>query len=106
MAKKLFVGNLPYTATSDELKELFSQVGAVETATVVTDKFTGRSRGFGFVEMGNDDEANKAIETLNGQDLGGRNIMVNEARPREERPAGGGDRRGGFRSDRPRRNEY
>ena len=108
MAKKLFVGNLPYTATSDELKELFSQVGAVATATVVTDKFTGRSRGFGFVEMENDADADKAIETLNGQDMGGRNIMVNEARPMGERPARGGsdDRRGGFRSDRPRRNEY
>jgi RNA recognition motif-containing protein len=102
MAKKLFVGNLPYTATSDELKELFSQVGAVESATVVTDKFTGRSRGFGFVEM-SDADADKAIETLNGSDMGGRNIMVNEARPMGERPAGG---RGGFRSDRPRRNDY
>ena len=107
MAKKLFVGNLPYSATSDELKELFSQVGAVATATVVSDKFTGRSRGFGFVEMENDADADKAIETLNGSDMGGRNIMVNEARPMGERPArGGDDRRGGFRSDRPRRNEY
>lgn len=106
MAKKLFVGNLPYTATSDELKELFSQVGAVESATVVSDKFTGRSRGFGFVEM-SDADADKAIETLNGSDLGGRNIMVNEARPMGERPArGGDDRRGGFRSDRPRRSDY
>ncbi len=86
MAKKLFVGGLPFATTSDELGQLFSQVGEVSSANVITDRMTGRSRGFGFVEMVNDDDATKAVEKLNGSDVGGRNIVVNEARPREERP--------------------
>ena len=85
MAKKLYVGNLPYEATEDELKTIFGQAGAVETANIITDKFSGRSKGFGFVEMSDDKEAQKAIETLNGTEIGGRSIVVNEARPMEER---------------------
>lgn len=97
MAKRLFVGNLPYTTTDDQLKELFSQAGTVESANVVTDKFSGRSRGFGFVEMSSDEEAQKAVEQLNSTQMEGRSIVVNEARPREERPARGGF--GGRRED-------
>ena len=85
MAKKLYVGNLPYEATEDELKNIFAQAGAVETANIITDKFSGRSKGFGFIEMSDDAEAQKAIETLNGTEIGGRSIVVNEARPMEER---------------------
>ena len=87
MAKKLYVGGLPYSTTADELKAHFSQAGAVEDATVITDKMTGRSRGFGFVTMTNDDEADAAVSKLDGSDMGGRKIMVNEARPMAERPA-------------------
>ena len=91
MSKRLFVGNLPFQTTEDELREAFSKVGAVESAAVITDKFSGRSRGFGFVEMTNDAEADKAVETLNGFDLGGRQIVVNEARPmRQDGGFGGG----------------
>ncbi len=97
MAKKLYVGGLPYSTTQDELKELFSQSGAVESATIITDKMTGRSRGFGFVEMTNDEEADKAIETWNGKDFGGRTLTVNEAKPMGDRPA---RREGGFRGGR------
>ena len=89
MAKRLYVGNLPYEATDDKLKELFGQAGTVESANVIIDKFSGRSKGFGFVEMSTDEEAQKAIETLNGQDLGGRSIVVNEARPMTERSRSG-----------------
>ncbi len=94
MAKKLYVGGLPYTTTEDTLKETFSQAGTVETATVIIDKMSGRSKGFGFVEMATEEEAQKAIELLNGKDLEGRNITVNEARPMEARPRTGGA--GGF----------
>lgn len=97
MAKKLYIGGLPYTTTADELKAFFAQAGVVEDATVITDKMTGRSRGFGFVTMPNDDEADQAISKFDGSDMGGRKIMVNEARPMAERPQGGA-RRGGFRS--------
>ncbi len=90
MSTKLFVGNLSFRTTSDELRELFSQAGAVESASVVEDRDTGRSRGFGFVEMTNPDEATAAIEQFNGKDFGGRNLTVNEARPREDRGGGGG----------------
>ncbi|OGY26025.1 MAG: RNA-binding protein [Candidatus Woykebacteria bacterium RBG_16_44_10] len=86
MGKKLFVGGLPYATTGSELEELFGQVGKVESADVITDRNTGRSRGFGFVEMASDDDAAKAIEKLNGNEVGGRNIVVAEARPREEQP--------------------
>lgn len=86
MGKKLFVGGLPYATSSSELEELFGKVGRVESATVITDRNTGRSRGFGFVEMANEDDAAKAIEKLNGNEVGGRNIVVAEARPREDQP--------------------
>jgi RNA recognition motif-containing protein len=86
MAKKLYVGNLSYEATSEGLKELFSQAGNVESAVVITDKISGRSKGFGFVEMSTEDEAQKAIEMLNGKEFEGRALKVNEARPMEERP--------------------
>ena len=89
MAKKLFVGGLPYSVTSDELKQHFSQAGNVASAQVITDKFSGRSKGFGFVEFENDADADKAIETLNQTDMGGRNIVVSEARPKTQRPQGG-----------------
>jgi len=97
MAKRLFIGGLPYTTTSEELKEMFSKIGEVTSADVITDKFTNQGKGFGFVEFADDANADKAIKELNGTELGGRKIVVNEARPREERPAGGGgyDRGGG-----------
>lgn len=85
MAKKLYVGNLPFSTTDEELKDKFSEVGSVESAKIITDKFSGRSKGFGFVEMSNDEEAAKAIETFNGSQFGERTIVVNEARPMEER---------------------
>ncbi|KKU04081.1 MAG: Glycine-rich RNA-binding protein 8 [Candidatus Woesebacteria bacterium GW2011_GWC2_47_16] len=81
MATKLFVGNLEYTVTGDDLKEAFSQAGTVVDAVVITDKMTGRSRGFGFVEMSSDEESKAAIEKVNGMDVKGRKINVNEARP-------------------------
>lgn len=103
MAKKLFVGSLPWATTGDDLQALFSQHGSVTSATVVMDKMTGRSRGFGFVEFENDAEAEAAIAALNGHDLDGRQITVNEARPMEDRPprrsfggGGGGGGRGGY----------
>lgn len=91
MAKRLYVGNLPYTTNESELKDMFAAAGTVSSATVITDKFSGRSKGFGFVEMSSDAEADAAIEKLNGMDMGGRKLTVNEARPREE---GGGGGRG------------
>jgi RNA recognition motif-containing protein len=97
---KIFVGSLPYTTTSDELKAMFAAFGEVATASVVMDKFTGRSRGFGFVEMPNDEEAKAAIEKLNGSDLDGRNLAVSVARPREERPSNDFRPRNNFRDDR------
>ncbi|MBM4264629.1 MAG: RNA-binding protein [Deltaproteobacteria bacterium] len=100
MSSKIYVGGLPYATTDAQLQDLFSQHGQVESARVITDKFTGRSRGFGFVEMTNSDDAQKAIQALNGTDFEGRNLTVNEARPQERRSGGGfgdrgGDRRGG-----------
>jgi cold-inducible RNA-binding protein len=85
MATNLYIGNLPYSVTSDQLKDLFSQAGNVVSATVITDRQTNRSKGFGFVEMGNEEEAKKAIEIYNGKDIEGRSVVVNEARPREPR---------------------
>jgi len=85
MQNKLYVGSLPYSTTDDELRETFAQVGEVTSATVVTDRETGRSRGFGFVEMASAEDAQKAIDKLHGSDMGGRNLTVNIARPREER---------------------
>jgi len=81
MAKKLFVGNLPYTTTGDDLKAQFGQAGTVSDAVVISDKFSGRSKGFGFVEFDSDEEADKAIEMFNGKDMEGRPLTVNEARP-------------------------
>jgi RNA recognition motif-containing protein len=92
----IYVGNLSYDTTSDELRDTFASYGEVSSASVVSDKFTGRSRGFGFVEMPDDGEARAAIEGLNGTDLHGRPLTVNEARPRPERSGGGGGGRGGY----------
>lgn len=97
MAKKLYVGGLSYSTTDGALKEAFAAAGTVESATVIIDKMSGRSKGFGFVEMATDAEAERAIEMWNGKELDGRNITVNEARPMEPRPRPGG---GGFNRDR------
>lgn len=94
MGKKLYVGNLPYSVDSSELEQMFSAHGTVTSAQIITDRETGRSKGFGFVEMANDQEAEAAINAMNGQDNGGRPLTVNEAKPREDRGGGGG--RGGF----------
>ena len=83
---KIYAGNLSYSATDEDLRAAFSQFGTVDSADVIMDRATGRSKGFGFVEMGNDDEAKAAIQGLNGKDLDGRSMNVNEARPRTERP--------------------
>jgi RNA recognition motif-containing protein len=98
MAKNIYVGNLPWAATADDLLQLFQEHGRVARAQVITDRETGRSRGFGFVEMSDDAEALKAIEALNGADYQGRPLTVNEAKPREDRGGGGGARgsRGGY----------
>ena len=90
MSKKLYVGNLPYDTGETQLQDLFAQAGAVESVKVMRDMATGRARGFAFVEMSSDDEAQTAISQLNGQDLGGRALTVNEARPKTEGSFGGG----------------
>ncbi len=95
MGKKLYVGNLGYGVSSTDLEGLLSAFGAVRSAEVISDRDTGRSKGFGFVEMGNDQEAQAAIEGLNGKDHDGRPLTVNEAKPREERRGGGGGGGGG-----------
>jgi RNA recognition motif-containing protein len=94
MGKKLYVGNLPYSVTDSDLQQLFEAYGAVQSAQVIMDRDTGRSKGFGFVEMGSDAEAQAAIAGLNGKDSGGRSLTVNEARPKEG--GGGGGGRGGY----------
>jgi RNA recognition motif-containing protein len=99
MSIKLYVGNLSFQTSSDDLRDLFAQAGTVETANVVEDRDTGRSRGFGFVEMANKEEGEAAIAQFNGKEFNGRNLTVNEARPREDRGGrggGGGGGRGGF----------
>lgn len=103
MGNKLYVGNLPYTVRDDDLQQAFGAFGQVNSAKVMMERDTGRSKGFGFVEMGSDAEAQSAIEGMNGQSLGGRSLVVNEARPMEPRPPrsggggfGGGRREGGF----------
>jgi cold-inducible RNA-binding protein len=102
MAKKLYVGGLPYSTTDTELKDAFAQSGSVVSAVIIMDKMSGRSKGFGFVEMSSDEEAQKAIEMWNGKEFGGRTLTVNEARPMEERPrrdfrgGGGGGGGGGY----------
>ena len=97
MGKKLYVGNLPYSVRDGDLEQAFGQFGSVTSAKVMMERDTGRSKGFGFVEMGSDDEAQSAINGMNGQPLGGRSVVVNEARPMEERPprSGGGGFGGG-----------
>ena len=98
MGKRLYVGGLPYSTTEDELRGSFADAGAVESAKIIMDKMTGRSKGFGFVEMATGEEAAKAIELWNGKELGGRTLTVNEARPMEERaPRSGGQSSGGYR---------
>lgn len=104
MGSKLYVGNLSYNTNSSDLEQLFGQHGTVQSAEVIADRDTGRSKGFGFVQMGSDDEAQAAIGALNGHEHDGRALTVNEAKPREDRPrtggggggGGGGPRRGGF----------
>src|SRR5881396_3432194 len=100
MAAKLFVGNLSFQATEEDLRELFAQSGTVESVRIVTDQFTGRPRGFGFVEMSTKEEATKAIEMLNGRLFRDRNLVVDEARPQAQRGGGGGGGGGGPRGDR------
>ncbi len=95
MNKKLYVGGLAYSVTDEQLRQLFAPHGTVESAKVVTDRDTDRSRGFGFVEMGTQAEAEKAIEALNGTTMEGRSLTVNMSKPREDRPRGGGGNRGG-----------
>ena len=101
MGNKLYVGNLSFNTTEIAIQDLFSQCGSVSEVMLMQDKFTGRSRGFAFVTMGSDAEAQAAVETFHGKDLDGRALTVNEARPREDRPPGGGG--GGGRFDGPRR---
>ena len=96
MAMKLYVGNLSYNVSSSDLEQLFAQYGAVRSAQVISDRDTGRSKGFGFVEMADDNAARQAIEALNEKDHDGRPLTVNEARPREDRGGGGGGGRGGY----------
>jgi RNA recognition motif-containing protein len=95
MGKKLYVGNLPYTATEDDIRDLFAEAGEIEDVAVITDRDTGRSKGFGFVEMATDEGAQAAITKFNGYNLNDRPLTVNEARPREERSGGGGGYGGG-----------
>lgn len=97
MESKLYVGNLPYDVTEDDLRGLFAQAGEVKEVALITDRATGRSKGFGFVEMATQADAEKAIQTLNNHDLGGRALKVSMARPREERGGGAGYRGGGGR---------
>jgi RNA recognition motif-containing protein len=97
MGSKIYVGNLPFSATSESLNEMFASFGNVDSSKIVTDRDTGRSKGFGFVEMSDSSEADAAIEKLNGADFGGRSLTVNEARPMEPRTGGFGGGRGGDR---------
>src|ERR687888_1379492 len=95
MGRRLYVGNLPYSATEDQLTELFSRAGKVDSVNVMRDQATGRARGFAFVEMGSDEDAQNAIQKLNNYSFGGRNLTVNEARPKERTGGGGGGFGGG-----------
>ena len=102
MGRRLYVGNLPYTTGEAELQELFSKAGTVESVRVMRDAATGRARGFAFVEMSTDEEAQKAIDALNSHEFGGRNLTVNEARPKPARSGGGSGGYGGGQSQRRR----
>ncbi len=109
MAKKLYVGGLPYSTNEQALREAFSQAGTVESATIIIDRMSGRSKGFGFVEMASDEEAQAAIDMWNGKEFEGRTLTVNEARPMEARPprtGGGGFNRGGRDGGGGRRNDW
>ena len=107
MATKLYVGGLPYSTQEDALKELFAQAGNVVSAVIIMDKMSGRSKGFGFVEMSSQDEASKAISMFNDQEFEGRKLTVNEARPMEARPPrSGGNDRGGYGGGNGGRREY
>jgi RNA recognition motif-containing protein len=97
MGKKLYVGNLSYNVNNGELEQMFAPHGTVESASIITDRDTGRSKGFGFVEMGTDQQAQSAIDALHGKEIGGRSLTVNEARPREDRGGFGGGGGGGRR---------
>lgn len=97
---KLYVGNLPYTTSNQDLQDMFAKFGAVVSAMIITDRYSGRSKGFGFVEMENDEEAQKGIAEINGTQMDGRTVVVSVARPREERPQGSGGGFGGGRDDR------
>src|SRR3989338_10637969 len=108
MATKLFVGKLPYSTTDQQLSDLFSKAGKVVSAKVISDKYSGQSRGFGFVEMSSEEEAKKAVTEFNNYNLDGRTIVVNEARPQEERPPQrfGGSHSGGFQNRGNRSGSY
>ena len=95
MSTKLYVGNLSFNTSTQELEQMFGEVGTVESANIIEDRETGRSRGFAFVEMSSKEEAQNAISTLNGKEIDGRQLTVNEAKPREDRGGGGGGNRGG-----------
>lgn len=86
MAKRLYVGGLPYSSTEDDIKQSFSEAGSVVSVAIISDRMTGRSKGFGFVEMSTDEEGDKAIDMFHGKDFGGRTLTVNEAKPKEDRP--------------------
>jgi len=96
MGKKLYVGNLSFNSSEQDLEDVFAEIGTVESVNIIEDRDTGRSRGFGFVEMSNDAEAQTAITELDGKEVDGRNLKVNEAKPRENRGGGGGGGRGGY----------
>lgn len=96
MNKKLYVGSLPYSVTEDQLRDLFAPFGNIESCRIISDKFSGQSKGFGFVEMASEEEAQKAMEGVNGREMGGRTLVVNEARPEERRSFGGGGGGGGY----------
>lgn len=97
MAKKLYVGNLSYNSTAEQIRTLFAQAGEITDVAIITDRETGRSKGFGFVEMATEEGAKEAIKRFNGYNMDNRSLTVNEARPREDRPGGGGGDRGGSR---------
>jgi len=106
----IYIGNLPFNLGEEDLREIFEEYGEVASSKIISDKFTGRSKGFGFIEMESDEEANKAIQELNNAEVGGRNIKVNESKPREDNDrrggGGGGDRRGGGGGGYQRRERY